>query len=509
MKLPTGKVFLVGAGPGDPGLITLQAVETLRQADVVLYDSLVHPAVLRFVPPSAIARDVGKHARTPGTAQGAIETLMIRHARAGRVVVRLKGGDPFLFGRGGEECEALASARVPFEVIPGVTSALAVPAYAGIPLTHRDWSSSVAIVTGHEREHGGGDEISWELLAHAVQTLVVLMGAGNLAWIAGRLLKAGLAPSTPVVAIRWGTWPQQETATATLETAADRLKDLQPPVVVVIGNVARLRERLPHWFERRPLLGVRIAVTRAHERANFLARLLEAQGAHVRKCAVIRYTPIARPGGLTSALRTMSSFSWVIFTSATGVEMFFERLRERGLDARALAGPRLAAVGPGTADALHRFGVDPDLVPRVNVAEGLLSALGHVRGARVLVPRAAAARDVLPHGLSTRGASVTVLKLYRTWPCRAGLIQLRWSLARNELDAVAFSSSSTVEFTMRSLNVAGRRKLRQRRVIAASIGPVTSRTLRRWGVRPAVEAKPHTMDGLVAALVRYYKKHRP
>jgi uroporphyrinogen III methyltransferase/synthase len=478
-------VYLVGAGPGDPGLATRRAAELLAGAGVVVYDRLAAPALLDLAPPDATRISVGKAPGRAEATQDEINALLVEHGRAGRTVVRLKGGDPFVFGRGGEEAEALAAAGVPFEVVPGVTSAVAAPAYAGIPVTHRGVASHVTIVTGHEDPTKDRGEVDWEQLARVGGTLVVLMGAGRIESIAARLLAGGLAPDTPVAAVTRGTLPEQRTRRATLGTVAAALPE--PPAAIVIGPAAGLDLA---WFERRPLFGRTVVVTRARAQASELRATLEGLGARVVELPAIVVEPV--PG----AVPELVDFGWLVLTSANGVAALFDRLAAAGRDARALAGPRIAAIGPGTAAALAARGVLADLVPERFVAEGLLQAFPEPArpGERVLVARAEAARDVLPEGLAARGYAVDVLALYRTQPAPPDPDTLA-AVRAGRVDAVTFTSSSTVTNFCDAVGPLDPQPL------VVSIGPVTSETARRRGLRVDAEAAEHTIDGLVAALL--------
>ncbi|HUQ62966.1 MAG TPA: uroporphyrinogen-III C-methyltransferase [Acidimicrobiales bacterium] len=474
-------VWLVGAGPGDPGLLTVRGAEALRSADVIVHDRLAEISLLDLAPESAERIDVGKSPGAP-IPQDEINRLLIDRARAGHEVVRLKGGDPFVFGRGGEEAQALLEAGVQFEVVPGITSAVAVPAYAGIPLTHRGLSTSFTVVTGHSR-HSLDVDIDWGAVAHTGGTIVVLMGVAHRAEIAARLLAAGLAVDTPVAAIRWGTRPDQRTARTTLAQLPD--VELEPPVTIVIGPVAALDL---DWFESRPLFGKRIVVTRALEQASGLVERLRGLGAEV---VLVPTIEIGEPsdGGLAlgAAAARVADFDWVTFTSVNAVERFFVFLG----DARDFRAARVAAIGPGTARALSRRGVAADLVPSGSLAESLVDDFPSGPG-RVLLPQAAAARDVLARGLRAKGWDVTVVEAYTTLPASPAPEALA---AAAKSDAIAFTSSSTVT---NFLEAAGAGNVPP---VVACIGPVTAATARQRGLEVTVEAEEHTVDGLVTSLV--------
>ena len=480
-------VALVGAGPGDPGLITVRGAEMLGRADVVVYDRLVARSLLELVPPAAERISVGKAPGRVEMDQSDINDLLVERARAGDTVVRLKGGDPFVFGRGGEEAEALAAAGVPFEVVPGITSAVAAPAYAGVPVTHRGVSTHFTVVTGHVDPAKGGSDVDWEALARAGGTLVILMGAGRIGEIAERLVAGGLAPHTPAVAVRHGTRPDQRTVRATLATIAGA--NVEAPAAIVVGAVAGLDLA---WFESRPLFGRRVVVTRAREQASGLRARLERLGAEVVELPAIEIDPIA------VTVPDLDAFAWLVLTSANGVATLFDRgLVASGRDARALAGVRVAAIGPGTAAALAARGIRADLVPERFVAEALLDAFPPPSGsgARVLLARAEQARDALPKGLEEKGYAVDVLATYRTVAATPDPDAVA-RVSRGDVDAITFTSSSTVTNLCDLLGT-----LPDPQPLVASIGPVTSKTALERGLRVDVEAEEHTIDGLVDALV--------
>jgi uroporphyrinogen III methyltransferase/synthase len=476
-------VYLVGAGPGDPGLLTRRGESLLRAADVVVYDRLASAALLELAGPDAELVDVGKAPGRAALSQEQINELLVTRARDGGAVVRLKGGDPFVFGRGGEEAEACITAGVPFEVVPGVTSAIAAPAYAGIPVTHRGVSTHFTVVTGHEDPTKNGTDVDWDALARVGGTLVILMGAGRVAEVTKALIAGGRDSDTPAAAVRWGTRPEQRTVRATLGTIADT--GVEAPSAIVVGDVAALDFA---WFERTPLFGRTVVVTRAREQASELRTRLEAMGAAVIELPAITIVPV------DFVLPDLVTFSWVVFTSVNGVEAFFERgLRPGGRDARALAPVKIAAIGTGTAQALAQRGVRPDLVPARFVAEALLDEFPPGTG-RVLLARAEVARDVLPEGLAQKGYDVEVLTVYRTAmaePDPGALAQLRAGV-----DAITFTSSSTVT---NFCDAAG--QLPDPQPVVVSIGPVTSATARARGLRVDAEADPHTIEGLLTALV--------
>ncbi len=490
---PPGRVHLVGAGPGDPGLLTARALELIARADTILYDRLIPARALDGARAEAELLFVGKTSHHPGmesVPQERIHTLMIERAREGREVVRLKGGDPFVFGRGGEEALALREANIDFRVVPGVTAGVAAAAYAGIPVTHRGMSTAVALVTGHTRTEAERD---WRALAAFPGTLVFYMGVRALAGLARSLIDAGRPPSQPVALVERGTLPDQRTVTGTLATIADlaRREDVRAPAVAIVGAVVELANSL-EWLPVRPLAGRTVAVTRARAQASELARRLEELGASVARAPTIRTQAISDP---TLPPLDPSPYDLICLTSPNGVECLFERLDDGTHppgDARALAGARIAAIGPGTARALRERGILADVAPERFVAESLVESLANVEVRRALVARAREARDVLPDALRARGAQVDVVALYETVPeplSASALEQAR------SADYITFTSSSTVRFF---LQAAGAPSPATRIV---SIGPVTSATLREHGLEPHAEAERHDIDGLVEALL--------
>jgi uroporphyrinogen III methyltransferase / synthase len=482
-------VHLVGAGPGDPGLLTARALELIAAADVIVYDRLIPSTALDGARADAELVYVGKEGGGPSVSQDEIGALLVEHGAAGREVVRLKGGDPFVFGRGGEEAELLRDAGVAYEVVPGITAGVAAPAYAGIPVTHRDAASAVAFVTGHEDPAKSESALDWPALARFPGTLVFYMGVRQLELIASRLVEGGRAPSEPAAVIERGTLPEQRVVTGTLETiaAVAAQAGIRAPAVTLVGPVAALRERLA-WFETRPLAGRTIAVTRARAQASALAARLRGLGAAAIEAPAIRIAALDGPAP------AVGSYDLVCLTSPNGVRLLFDRLEQAGQDARAFSGVRVAAIGPGTAAALREHGLIADVVPERFVAEGLVEALAQVPVERALVARAADARDVLVDALRGRGAEVDVVALYETVAEPASERQ-RAAVAR--ADYVTFTSSSTVRFFFEAVGVGLPATTR-----LVSIGPVTSETLRSYGREPDVEAARHDIDGLVEALVK-------
>ena len=481
------KVYLIGAGPGDPSLITVKGRRILESADAVLYDHLAPAGLIDLAPAHAERLYVGKKKSVHAFTQEEICGMLIERARRGLTVVRLKGGDPFIFGRGGEEAEALAEAGIPFEVVPGVTTPLGIAAYTGVPLTHREHTSAVSFVTGH-----AVDEIDWGKVGLS-ETLVIFMGLTTFGQIARELMARGRAPGTPAMAVRWATRPDQETIAGTLATLPDHIErsGMKPPATIIVGEVVRLREKL-NWYERLALFGKRIVVTRAREQAGELSASLEALGAGVTEIPTIEILPAADPAPLDHAIAGLVSYDWLIFTSANGVRFFLERLDRSAADLRSLRA-RICAIGPATRAAVEALHLKVDLMGGEYVAESLLEAFGgqDLAGKRVLLPRAAVARDLIPAALARRGATVDVVEAYRTVAPAAG------REFPPGVDAVTFTSSSTAR---NFVSMFGRDVLRG--VKAVSIGPITSSTARECGIEVAAEAKPFTTAGLVDALLR-------
>ncbi|HEX2086973.1 MAG TPA: uroporphyrinogen-III C-methyltransferase [Solirubrobacteraceae bacterium] len=474
-------VYLVGTGPGDPGLLTARALEVIGRADVVLHDRLIPREALAAAPPEAELVDVGKVGGGPQVPQEETERLLLDHGRAGKTVVRLKGGDPYVFGRGGEEARLLHEAGIPFEVVPGVTAGIAAPAYAGIPVTFRGAASAVAFVTGHEDPAKGETGLDWEALARFPGTLVFYMGVRRLPHIAEQLIAAGRAADEPAAIVQEGTLPGQRSVVSTLGRLPRDAEGVEAPAVTVVGPVAALAGELA-WFERRPLSGRSVVVTRARAQASALAARLRELGASVVEAPAIRIEP------LPAALPDVRAFDLLCVTSPNGAARLLEEVR----DARALAGPTIAAIGPGTARALRAGGIEPDLVPERAVAEGLVDALRDVPVTRALVVRAEEGRDVLPDALRERGAEVEVVAVYRTLaePLDAGA-----RAAALAADYATFTSASSVRHFLDAVGggLDGPRTV--------SIGPATSAELRARGIEPDVEASAHTPDGLVEALL--------
>jgi uroporphyrinogen III methyltransferase/synthase len=506
-----GRVWLVGAGPGDPGLITVRGAECLRQAEVVIYDYLANPRLLELVPPECEKIYVGKKAGAHTLQQDEIDALLVAKCREGKRVVRLKGGDPFVFGRGGEEALALAEAGCAFGVVPGITAGIAAPAYAGIPVTHRGIAATVTFVTGHEDPTKEDSDIDWESLARVGGTLAFYMGVSNLRPITTQLIRHGRPPSTPVALIQWGTWPAQRTLTGTLESIA-RLaeqENFKPPAVTLVGEVVSLRERLG-WFESRPLFGRKIVVTRSRAQAGELSVRLEELGAAVVEFPVIRIVAPDDPAPFERAVAGVASYAWVIFTSVNAVDVFLMRLHAMGRDARAFGPARICAVGPATAARLATFGLRADLMPPKYVAESIvesLRVLGELRGQRFLLPRTDIGRDLLPDALRNLGAIVDDVTAYRTVlesPPGAG--DLLKDLQKGRIAAVTFTSSSTVRNFVQIVGASEFRQIAQC-VLLASIGPETTKTLAEFTERSIVQSEEYTIEGLVRLLTEELGRH--
>lgn len=502
------KVFLVGAGPGDPGLLTLRGAELLGMADVIVYDALANPALLKRANPAAELIYVGKIAGNHALPQDKINELLAEKALAGLNVVRLKGGDPYIFGRGGEEGEYLAARGIPFEEVPGITSAIAAPAYAGIPLTHRDLVSAVTIITGHERGDRAESVHAWKAYVDSGSTLVFVMGVKQLPHITESLLAAGMAESMPCAIVYRGTTPMQRVLVSTLGNLAREADEagFSNPSVIVVGKVAALHETLG-WFGKGPLAGRTIVVTRAREQASDTVRAFTELGANVLECPTIEIVPLPEEWGRRGIIRSVIRYDWVIFTSVNGVKYFWQELEKERGDARALWRAEVVAIGPATAAALAERGVRANLVPSSYVAEGVVDALvkrygENMQGRRFLIPRAKGARNVLPDALDAMGAEVTVLELYEARPAGACKDELVAALNANLVDCITFGSSSTVDnfFKMIPPEV-----LAQHPGIAlAPIGPVTADTLRKYGFAPTIIPEEYTIPALVKAVTNYF-----
>ncbi|HEX9079204.1 MAG TPA: uroporphyrinogen-III C-methyltransferase [Desulfuromonadaceae bacterium] len=504
----TGIVYLVGAGPGDPGLITVRGVECLCRAEVVVYDYLANEQLLNYAPETAERVYAGKIGGRHNQDQAEINRILVEKARQGKTVVRLKGGDPFVFGRGGEECEALRETGIPFEVVPGVTAGVGAAAYAGIPLTHRDYTASVAFVTGQE---GKGKEVSaidWGRLSLGSGTVVFYMGITTLRRNMERLLSHGRSPETPVALVRWGTTPEQQVLTGCVADIADRVEQsgFKPPAVVIVGEVVGLRDKL-RWFDTRPLFGRRILVTRAADQAGEFSTILADRGALPIECPTIRLVEPDDWGPLDAAIRVLSGYDWLVLTSGNAVRNFFCRLEHRGGDARALASCRVCAVGPKTAEAITAFGIRPDLVPSDYKAEGVVADLAKLdmAGKKILFPRADRAREIIPCELQRLGARVDSPVAYRNILPERLPPEALFALEKRSVDCITFTSSSTVQNLAEMM---GSDLLLDmlKGVAVASIGPVTSRTCHELGLKVDIEPSRSTLLELVAAIERHFSR---
>jgi uroporphyrinogen III methyltransferase/synthase len=501
----SGKVYLVGAGPGDPGLLTLKGKQILERADCVIYDFLVNKDLLRLARPEAEKICVGRRGEADRLRQSEITKLLVARAREGKLVCRLKGGDPFVFGRGGEEVQALAEAGMAFEVVPGVSAGHAVPAYAGIPITHRDITSTVSFIAGHEDPEKESSRLDWPQLATCPGTLVFFMAVRNLPRITQALIEHGRAPTTPAAVIQWGSLPEQKVIEGTLVDIAAKASAALTPAITVIGEVVSLREHL-NWFERLPLFGKRIVITRAREQADGLREPLAALGAKVIEIPTIEIQPPDLWEPLDAAIRRLDEFHYLLLTSANGVRNFLARLAASGRDVRALGGLTIGAIGPATAAEFARTGVKVDLLPTKYLAEGLIAALADrdLRDKAFLIPRARVARDLVPRVLEERGARVEVVEAYQTVMPQISPEELA-RLLTPPPDVITFTSSSTAANFAKLVGEKQIAKVLGGAAIA-SIGPITSQTLRDLGLTVTLEARESTMAGLVQVIAEHVWK---
>lgn len=503
----SGKVYLVGAGPGDPGLLTVKGKQILERADCIVFDFLVNKELLRLARADAEKIPVGRRGGTGRLRQSETNQLLVERAREGKIVCRLKGGDPFVFGRGGEEAQALADAGIAFEVVPGVSAGHGVPTYAGIPITHRDITSTVTFIAGHEDPEKETSRLDWAHLGRYPGTLVFFMAVRNLPRITQALMAHGLAPTTPAAVIQWGSLSRQKVIEGTVADIAAKASSITSPAITVIGEVVALREQL-NWFERLPLFGKRIAITRAREQAGVLRDELAALGAEVIEIPTIEIRQPDSWEALDAAIRRLQEFQYLLVTSANGVRNFLARLAASGRDVRSLHGLTIGAIGPATAAEFARTGVKVDLLPREYVAEGLIAALGDrdLRGKAFLIPRARVARDLVPRVLEERGARVEVVEAYQTGVPEVTSEELT-HLFTPPPDAITFTSSSTATNLAKLL---GEDRLVEtlRGTAIASIGPITSQTLRKLGLDVTFEAQESTMSGLVQALREHFSRNR-
>jgi uroporphyrinogen III methyltransferase/synthase len=507
MTQSIGKVYLIGAGPGDPGLITVKGLECVKKADVIIYDYLANERLLDQRRPGAELIYVGKQGGRHTLPQDEINSLIVRKAKEGKIVARLKGGDPFIFGRGGEEAEDLVDNGVPFEVVPGVTAATSVPTYAGIPLTHREHTASVAFVTGHEDPTKEESKVHWDRISTGIGTLVFFMGMKNLQNIVNNLITHGRSPETPVALIQWGTRTDQKVVTGVLKDIVPKVKEakLGPPAIIVVGEVVRLRQKL-NWYESKPLFGKRVIVTRSRDQASVFAEKLIDLGATTVEFPTIDVVPPSSWDELDSAIGILETFDWLILTSANAVRFFMERLRSLGKDIRMLKGVNICVVGPKTAESLEQYGLKADLIPAEFKAEGVLAALGGVRvkGQKFLIPRAKVAREVIPDRLREMGADVTVATAYENVRPALDADRMKKLFRENRITAVTFTSSSTVH---NFIEILGKKEYKTFLVGVdiACIGPVTAKTAEEYGMKVSIMPKEYTIPAFVDAIVEHYR----
>ena len=500
-----GKVYLTGAGPGAKDLISIRAIEKIKEADVIIYDYLANKEFLKFTKDNAEIIYAGKQGGAHTLTQDEINKLIIKKAKEGKIVVRLKGGDPFIFGRGGEEAEELVKENIPFEVIPGITAASAATSYAGIPLTHRDYTASVAFITGHEREDSEYSKIKWDKIATGIGTLVFYMGVKNLPYIVEKLIENGRSPDTPVALIRWGTMPYQETVTGNLSNIVEIVKEknLKPPAIIVVGEVVKLREKL-RWFDIKPLFGKKIVVTRAREQASKLVKILEEEGAHVIEFPTIEIVEPEDYSELDRAIENIKKYDWIIFTSVNGVKFFLNRLKYHKKDIRILDGIKICAIGPKTAEIFENFGIIPDFIPEKYQAEYIIQGMLKIgiKGKKFLLPRAKVAREILPQKIKEHGGEIDVVTVYETKMPDTNKAEIIDLLKNGSIDYITFTSSSTVknfiEIIENKLDLLKNVKL-------VSIGPITSNTLKEYGLFPSIEAKKFTIEGIKEAILENIK----
>lgn len=502
-----GKVYLIGAGPGDDGLLTFKAKACIERADVIIYDYLANKKFLDFADKKAEIVYVGKKGSDHTLPQWQINKLIIQKAKEGKKVARLKGGDPFVFGRGGEEAEELIGADVAFEAIPGVTSVISVPAYAGIPLTHRDYTSTVAFITGHEDPTKESSNIAWDKIATGIGTLIFIMGVKNLPNIVKNLLDNGRSSDTPVAIIRWGTTPRQKTILGSLNNIIEIAKseNITPPSIIVVGEVINLRKKL-NWFETRPLFGKRIIVTRARTQSSDFANLLGSNGALPIQFPTIETVPPDTWDGLDDAIEKISSYEWLIFTSVNGVRYFFERLKKKNRDVRDLKGIKICTIGPKTAMEVEKFGIRIDVIPSEYRAEAVIECIGkeNIHGKRVLLPRAAVAREILPDELKNMGALIDVVDAYKTIRPDEKTDEIKKMLTNKEVDVITFTSSSTVT---NFVDMFDKYELQEmiKGVVIASIGPITAETAEKLGLKPQIIPKKYTIESFTDEIIEYYQ----
>lgn len=507
MTQTTGKVYLVGAGPGDPGLITVKGLECVKKADVIIYDYLANERLLDQRRPDAELIYVGKQGSRHTLPQDQINSLIVKKAKEGKVVARLKGGDPFIFGRGGEEAEDLVDNGIPFEVVPGVTSAISAPTYAGIPLTHREHTASVAFVTGHEDPNKPESKVHWDKISTGIGTLVFFMGMKNLQNIVNNLISHGRSPDTPIALIQWGTRTDQRVVTGILRDIVLKVMEakLGPPAIIVVGEVVRLRQKL-NWYESKPFFGKRIIVTRSRDQSSVFAEMLIDRGATTIEFPTIDVVPPGSWDELDSAFQGIETFSWIIFTSANAVRFFMERLRSLNKDLRILKGVNICTVGPKTSESLESYGLRADLIPAEFKAEGIIEALGSgsLRGLKFLIPRAKVAREILPDRLRELGAEVTVATAYENIKPTNDVVRVRKLLEERKIAAITFTSSSTVH---NFVEILGKKEYKAllNGVAVACIGPITAKTAEEYDIKTNIMPKDYTIPALVNELAEYFQ----
>lgn len=504
MSEKIGKVYIVGAGPGNPYLVSLKAVECLKCADVVIYDHLVGERILAYIPENAEKIYAGKKEGVYTLSQEEINTLLCEKSLQNKVVVRLKGGDPFVFGRGAEECLELAKHNIPYEIVPGITSATAVPAYAGIPLTHRDVSSSIHIITGHETQEKEKSTINWEALAKVQGTLVFLMGISNLSIIVNSLIANGLSPETPIAIIMNGTTPRQKTVVSLLKDIIEDAKKvtISPPGVIVIGECVKYREVI-NWYEKKPLFGKRIVVTRPLKQNCSFVDALQNEGALVYVCPTIKITPIDS-NKLLSNFTHISGYNWIIFTSTNGVSIFFQELFKSGRDVRSLGNIRVAAIGEATANSIKEYSITPDFIPTKYHSESLVKEIPVADGEKILFPCSSESRDIIPKELENRKCSIDCAEIYKTEPGREGISKIKNLIKFNEIDIITFTSPTTVKFLIDDLNEVEYQYIK--RIKIASIGAVTTAILKEYGFQNIIESPIFTTSSLSETIIQAESK---
>ncbi len=509
------KVYLIGAGPGDPGLLTLKGKRCIEESDVIVYDHLVNKKLLEFAKDGAEIIYVGKVAGKHTKSQEDINSLLVSKAKEGKVVARLKGGDPFIFGRGGEEALELVNNGIQFEVVPGVSAATSVPAYAGIPLTHRDFNSSIALITGHEDPSKGGSKIEWKGLSTCIENLIFFMGAKNLSNIVKKLIENGRKPDTPIAVIRWGTTPLQETIVGRLNDITEKAKNIKPPAIIVVGKVVALRKKL-NWFEKKPLFGKRILITRPRGQAESFVELLEKEGAIVIQFPTIETVPPDSWDALDNAINRLDIYQWLIFTSANGVRFFIERLKANKKDIRELKGIKICTIGPKTAASVESIGIGVDAIPEKYIAEGVIEEMQKygIKGKKILLPRATVARDILPIELKKMGAEIDVVDAYKTVKPVEKANEIKNMLKNGEIDVITFTSSSTVKnfmsyFTPPLSSPPSKGEAwggMFKDIIIASIGPITAKTVEEFGLKNAIVSDEHTIERFTEKITEYFRR---